>query len=142
MVGSPALAAIPPELRAPRGGITLLLAGDTPANLEFKLSLLEPAGYRVELARDGVDALAQVREKHVDLVISDVSMQGGSGFDLLAEIRTDPSLCDLPFMLLTSTAGDSQSQAQGMALGANRYLLRPIGPVDLLKEIRACLAGP
>lgn len=138
---APVLASVPPDLRAPREGITLMLADDTPANLEFKVSLLEPAGYRVQCAHDGVEALAQIRQGRVDLVISDVVMPGGSGFDLIAEIRTDPSLRDLPFLFLTSTARDARSRAQGLALGANRYLVRPIGPIDLLREIRHCLAG-
>lgn len=137
----PVLVPVPPELRAPREDITLMLVDDTPANLEFKVSVLEPAGYRVQCAHDGVEALARIRDGRIDLVISDVVMPGGSGFDLLAEIRVDPSLRDLPFVFLTSTARDARSRAQGLALGANRYLVRPIGPVELLREIRHCLAA-
>ena len=139
---APVPAPMPPELRAPREGITLLLADDTPDNVHFKLRLLEPAGYQVRFAFDGADALAQLRRQRVDLVISDVVMRGVSGFDLLVRIRADPQLRDLPFMFLTSTARDPDSQARAMALGANRYLMRPIAPQDLLREIRACLGGP
>lgn len=136
----PLPAPVPDELRAPRAGLVLLLADDRPVNLQFKRSLLEPAGYHVQCASDGVDALAQLRRGAIDLVISDVVMRGGGGFELLAQMRGDPALASVPFMFLTSTARDSRSQAQGLAMGARRYLIRPIGPVELLREIRACLA--
>ena len=50
----PLLAPVPPALRAPLEGLLLLLADDSPVNLEFKVSLLEPAGYRVQCAHDGL----------------------------------------------------------------------------------------
>jgi len=126
-------------LRAPRAGLTLLLVDDQPANLEFKVSLLEPAGYRVIAAAGGAEALAALQAQPVDLVISDVVMAHGSGFELLAAIRADASLCGLPFLFLTATARDPGSQAHGLALGAVDYLLRPIEPQPLLATIRSAL---
>ena len=135
-------ALIAPELRAPREGLNLLLVDDQPANLEFKASLLEPAGYEVSAASSGAEALAVLHERRIDLVISDVIMAHGSGYELLSAMRADPSLRAIPFLFLTATARDSASRARGLALGAEGYLLRPIEPERLLASIRAELDRP
>jgi two-component system, cell cycle response regulator len=124
------------SLRAPREGLVVLMADDLASNLEFKQSLLEPAGYEVITARNGAQALEHLRSHRVDLVLSDVMMDGGSGFELVTQLRADPALRHIPFVFLTSTARDSQSQARGLALGADAYLLRPIEPEKLLAEVR------
>ncbi|HSV69385.1 MAG TPA: response regulator [Methylibium sp.] len=134
-----AAAVIPTELRAPRDGLVVLLVDDQPANLEFKVSLLEPAGYAVRAAASGSEALAALHAQHVDLVISDVVMARGSGYELLAAMRADASLSGIPFVFLTATARDSASRAHGLALGAEDYLLRPVEPERLLASIRAAL---
>ena len=136
-----AAAPLEAQLRAPRDGLTLLLVDDQPANLEFKHSLLEPAGYAVIAAGSGAEALSVLHTRPVDLVISDVVMAHGSGYELLAAIRADASLRDIPFLFLTATARDSGSRARGLELGAEGYLLRPIEPEHLLASIRAEL-GP
>jgi two-component system cell cycle response regulator len=140
MPASPRVA-VDDALRAPRAGLTILLVDDTEANLEFKVSLLEPAGYAVRSAAGGTQALALAREQPVDLIVSDVVMAGGGGFDLLSAVRADPALRATPFLFLTATARDSVSQARGLALGADAYLLRPVEPPYLLAEIRRSLAG-
>jgi two-component system, cell cycle response regulator len=132
-----ARAVIAPELRAPRAGLMLLLVDDQPANLEFKVSLLEPAGYAVTAAASGAEALAVLHARHVDLVISDVIMAHGSGYELLTAMRADAALRGTPFLFLTATARDAASRARGLALGAEAYLLRPIEPERLLASIRA-----
>jgi two-component system cell cycle response regulator len=143
--GAPAAAVPPPvvddALRAPRPGLTILLVDDTAANLEFKLSLLEPAGYAVRSAAGGAEALALALAQPVDLIVSDVVMAHGGGFDLLRAVRADPALRATPFVFLTATARDSVSQARGLALGADAYLLRPMEPQLLLAEIRRRLSG-
>lgn len=134
--------AVREDLRAPRPGLVLLMVDDLPSNLEFKTRLLEPAGYTVIAAANGLDALVQLRSRPVDLVISDVEMRGGGGFDLVAAVRADPALRDTAFVFLTSTARDAASRARGLALGADAYLVRPIEPERLLAEVRAELARP
>lgn len=131
---------LPPSLCAPAPGLVVLMVDDTEANLSFKLSLLEPAGYRVLTARGGVEALALARAQHVDLILADVVMAGGNGFELLAAVRADPALRSLPFVFLTATARDDGSRERGLSLGADAYLLRPIEPEGLLTELRLRLA--
>jgi len=132
---------LPHSLRAPRPGLVVLMVDDTEANLSFKMSLLEPAGYTVLIARGGEEALALARAQRVDLILTDVVMAGGSGFELLLAVRSDPALRSLPFVFLTATARDDGSRERGLALGADAYLLRPIEPAPLLTELRTRLAA-
>jgi two-component system, cell cycle response regulator len=132
---------LPNSLRAPKAGLVVLMVDDTQANLSFKLSLLEPAGYAVLTAGGGDEALAVARAHRVDLILSDVMMAHGNGFELLASVRADPMLTSLPFVFLTATARDDGSRERGLSLGADAYLLRPIEPAQLLTELRARLGS-
>lgn len=132
--------ALPASLKSPVPGLVVLMVDDTEANLSFKLSLLEPAGYVVLTASGGDEALAIARAQHVDLILADVVMAGGGGFELLRAVRADPALSTLPFIFLTATARDDGSRERGLALGADAYLVRPIEPEHLLAELRARLA--
>lgn len=66
-------------------------------------------------------------------------MPENSGFDLLIAVRADPKLRTIPFILITSTMMDEKDRRRGLALGADRFLRRPIEPETLLAEIRGCL---
>ncbi|MBT9487563.1 MAG: response regulator [Rubrivivax sp.] len=133
---------LPDDLRAPHDGLLLLMVDDQPRQLEYKRDLLEPAGYTVLTADSAEAAWPVLCDAPVDLVLSDVMMPGMGGFALLRRVRAEPRLHGLPFLFLTSTACDSVSQQQGLALGANAYLMRPIEPLALLDEIRAALSAP
>lgn len=126
-----------PALCAPRPGLVVLMVDDTEANLAFKLSLLEPAGYEVLTAEGGRKALALLRSHAVDLILADVVMADGDGFELLRTVRADPALHDIAFMFLTTTARDDASRDLGLQLGADAYLIRPIEPERLLARMRA-----
>jgi two-component system cell cycle response regulator len=133
--------AMPSGLSALRPRTRLLLVDDGQFNLDFKRTLFEPAGYLVEEATDAATALNMLRAQPFDLVLSDVVMRGGSGFELLRQVRADSGLRDIPFILLTSSCTDEPSRAKGLALGADRYLIRPIEPEALLGAIRDCLGA-
>lgn len=121
-------------------GPAVLVTDDREVNRDFAGALLRAAGYRVLLAGGMHEALRLAREMPPDLILSDVVMQDGSGFDLLRALRLDAALARIPFVFLTSTASNAADRLRGLALGARRYLFRPIEPADLLREISACLA--
>lgn len=130
---------LPDHLLAPRDGLVLLLVDDQPGHLEYKRDLLAPAGYNVLTADSAEAAWPVLCDSPVDLVLSDVMMPGMGGFALLRRVRAEPRLRSLPFLFLTSTACDSVSRQQGLALGANAYLMRPIDCQVLLAEVRGAL---
>ena len=130
---------LPEELRAPRHGLVILMVDDTEANLAFKVSLLEPAGYTVLTATSGHEALQIARGRHVDAFLADVVMADGNGFDLLRAVRADPALRGRVFLFLTATARDESSRDRALELGADDYLVRPIEPRQLLAALRSKL---
>ncbi|MCW7540646.1 response regulator [Aquabacterium sp. A7-Y] len=117
----------------------MLAVDDTRMNLELKRDLLEPHGYHVLTADDMQRGLELAALHRPALIISDVGMSNGNGFDFIRRVKADPALCGIPFMFLSATHWDPASQKLGLALGAARYLLRPIEPQMLLDEVRACL---
>jgi len=136
----PAAAAQASERPAPSAGAReILVVDDRNANLDFAVSLLEHSGYRVVPAREMGQALALARERQPDLILADVWMAEGSGYELIERIKAEPQLRAIPFVFITSTMVGSKDRARGLALGAARYLVRPIEPEDLLAEIEACL---
>jgi two-component system, cell cycle response regulator len=139
----PAPAPTPSPLAAETTGKTILALDDTNYNLELKRELLQPLGYRVLTAGTAAEALRLARIHRPDLIISDVGMHEGSGFDFITEVKADPQLRDIPFLFLSATHWDDAQRARGLALGAANYLRRPIDSQLLLSEIRrVLLAGP
>lgn len=86
---------------------------------------LEAAGYVVFQASDGREALALLRASRPDLVVCDITMPNMSGLDLLAHVRAEPDLADLPFIFLTALA-DRRDIIAGKAAGVDDYLTKPI----------------
>lgn len=127
-----------PAARAP-SGTTVLVVDDSQVNLELKRDLLQPHGYTVVTADTPTQALRLAREHHPALILSDVGMTEGSGFDFIRAVKADPQLRDIPFIFLSSTHWNEASRTLGLQLGAFRYLLRPLEPAVLLAEIEACL---
>jgi two-component system cell cycle response regulator len=119
---------------------TILAVDNLPVNLDLSRSILSPSGYEVITAQSGAEGLELARARECDLILSDVCMSKGTGFDFLQEVRSDPQLRDMPFILITSTLMDDKDRDRGLSLGATRYLRRPIEPEVLLAEIAACLA--
>jgi two-component system, cell cycle response regulator len=120
-------------------GCTILVVDNRAINLDLARSILEPLGYRVLTAQGIAAALPLALEHPCDLILSDVCMTGESGYDFIRAVKADPRLREIPFVFLTSTMIDEQDRAAGLALGAARYLFRPIEPDALLAEIEACL---
>ncbi|MFN6995889.1 MAG: response regulator [Aquincola tertiaricarbonis] len=120
----------------------LLVVDDVPANLLLKRSCLVPLGFRVLTAHRPDEALAMARYNPPDLILSDVGMPEGGGFDFIQQVKQVPALRDVPFIFITSTHHDSVMEQQALALGATRYLMRPLSPEQLVAEVRACLRRP
>lgn len=121
------------------GGRTILIVDDLQVHLDLASSIFEYAGYTVVTTREAERALALAQQAPPDFIISDVCMPSGSGYDLIAAVKVDPRLRHIPFVFVTSTAMSEQERANGLALGAAKYLFRPLEPQELLKEIESCL---
>lgn len=135
---SPVGVTAPAREKTPRA-YTILVVDNLPVNLDLAGSILAPSGYQVLTAGNMADGLSLARRYGCDLILSDVCMSEGSGYDFLLAVRADPRLWAIPFVLITSTMMAERDRAKGLAMGAARYLCRPMEPEVLLAEISACL---
>ena len=118
---------------------TLLVIEDH-AQMRSNLALiLSMEGYAVLEAANGKSGLALAQEERPDLIVCDVSMPGWDGYEVVQAVRADPTLAGTPFIFL-SARGEKQDQRQGMTLGADDYLTKPVEADDLLAAIEARFA--
>jgi signal transduction histidine kinase len=100
---------------------------------------LEKNGFTVTAAVDGRAALEALAANRPTLVISDVQMPRMDGFELCRRLKSDPALRDIPLILLTSLSAP-EDIIQGLASGADNFVVKPYDEDFLLARIRAVLA--
>lgn len=104
--------------------------------VEFKLSTM---GHDIVAVGDGAAAVEACRAQKPDLAVLDVMMPGVSGLDAIREIRADPRLADLPVILLTARAQESDVET-GFGSGADDYITKPFSPRELAARVETLLA--
>jgi len=117
----------------------ILVVDNVPANLEFACATLKPSGYEVITSSGPREALEKAKQDPPDMIISDLCMSEGNGYDFIRAVKIDARLTRIPFVFLTSSMCEDEDRARGLALGAARFLIRPIEPQQLLSEIESCL---
>lgn len=98
--------------------------------------------YNITIAYNGVEALEQLREQSIQLIISDVMMPVMDGLTLLKTIRKDHQLCHIPFILLTAKCTE-QTHMEGLEYGADAYFEKPFSIHLLTKQVAkgtSCMA--
>jgi two-component system chemotaxis sensor kinase CheA len=119
----------------------VLVVDDQFSARELQRSILEAAGYRVEVARDGREALRRIGENSdLDLVLTDVQMPEMDGFELLEAIRADEEYASLPVVMVT-TLGDESSRKRGAEAGADAYIIKNEFDQEALLETIERLTG-
>ena len=96
---------------------------------------LERAGYEVVTAFDGKEALEKVASEQPDLVVLDVMMPYMDGFEVLQNLRKNPSTRDLPVIMLTAKAQDADV-FRGWQSGVDCYLTKPFTPIELISFVK------
>lgn len=105
-------------------------------SLEF---LMAQAGYLVDVARTGDEALTKLALFQPDLVLLDVMLPGVNGFDICQRIRQTPEWQAMKIVMLTAKGRDVEI-TKGLALGANAYITKPFSTKALLAEVQHQLA--
>ena len=119
---------------------TILVVDDKPANREFLTTLLGYNGHRLLEAGDGAEALAQVRAEHPALVIADVVMPTMDGYELVRQLRSDPTIAQTPVVFYTATYHEREAQALAEACGVSHILTKPAEPETVLRIVNAALS--
>ena len=117
----------------------VLIADDEPNILISLEYLIRREGWQVGVARDGIEALAAIREQRPDLVLLDVMMPGKTGFEVCAAVRADEALAPVKILMLTAKGRDTDL-AQGLGVGADAYMTKPFSTKELAAKVRELLA--
>ncbi|MBI2873727.1 MAG: response regulator transcription factor [Firmicutes bacterium] len=113
----------------------ILVVDDDPNIREVIRLYLERAGYRLDLAADGPEALAAFRRGQPDLVVLDLMLPGIDGWRVCETIRAES---DCPVIMLTAR-GEPSERVEGFRLGADDYVVKPFDPNELVARIQAVL---
>jgi chemosensory pili system protein ChpA (sensor histidine kinase/response regulator) len=100
---------------------------------------LQRHGLEVMVAKDGLDAMEQLREQVPDIMLVDIEMPRMDGYELTANVRSDASLRHVPIIMITSRAG-AKHRDRAMQLGVNRYMSKPYQEDELMRNIEALIA--
>jgi signal transduction histidine kinase len=113
---------------------SVLVVEDERAQLQFMQTVLRNHGFDVFGAESGVAGAELARIRHPDIIVSDIHMSDGGGYDLLASVRNDPATSTIPVILVTALA-DRRGMRQGMELGADDYLPKPFTQEELVSAV-------
>src|SRR5438067_428920 len=114
--------------------LEIVIAEDSPTQAEQLKYHLNARGYAVTVARNGNEALAAALENKPVMVISDVMMPGMDGYSLCKEIKSRPTLKDIPVILLTSLS-KPQDVLKGLESGADNFIRKPYDEKYLLSRV-------
>jgi len=116
----------------------ILVVDDHPSIVRLLQRVLQTQGHEVLTAADGEEALLQVRAERPALVLLDVTMPRKNGFEVLREIKSDPTLQQIVVIMLTGRDQDAE-MTHGLQLGADWYVPKPFSPADVVTLLRRFL---
>jgi len=119
----------------------VLLVDDSVSIRKFVGQMLEKAGFQVFTAVDGHDALQQLMDLTVDVVVTDLEMPRTNGYALIEDLRRRSGTRDLPVIVLTTRAG-AKHVSLARRLGVNHYVAKPVDEQSFVRLVAAVTAAP
>jgi C4-dicarboxylate-specific signal transduction histidine kinase len=117
----------------------ILIVEDSPTQAEHLRQILDEAGFEVVWAADADAGLSEVGRGAFDLVVTDVTMPGVlDGVGLLRALRAEPATATLPVVVLSARA-EEEARVEGLAAGADDYIVKPFAPRELLARIEGAI---
>ena len=117
---------------------TILVVDDDPDIARFVEVNLRSAGYDVQVAADGEQALERAADMRPDLVLLDVMMPRVDGFEVAQRLRRNPQTANTSIIMLTAKAL-STDKVLGLTAGADDYIIKPFDPIELLARVKGTL---
>jgi CheY-like chemotaxis protein len=122
-------------------GLRVLNVDDDDSNRYAVTRILKRAGFEVEEAKTGAEALELARSMP-DLILLDINLPDMSGFDVLRQLKTSPETAGIHIVQLTNTCKDDQSRDTALQLGAENFLTHPVEPEPLVSLLRKIATAP
>lgn len=114
---------------------SILVADDTPANLQLLSDMLKGRGYTIRAALNGRLAMQSMRNDPPDLVLLDVNMPDISGYEVCRRMKADETLCDIP-VIFVSAMDESTNKMAGFSVGGVDYITKPFQIEEVAARIR------
>lgn len=118
----------------------ILIVEDNYLTYQLLYYFLRRKNHTVHLASNGVEALSQLKENKIDLVITDISMPEMDGLTLLEQMRSDDRLRKVPVIVLTAS-GLEHIKQMTLEKGATAFVSQPFSSIELGKIVSECLAA-
>ena len=117
--------------------IKVLITDDDPQILQLQATVLKRAGYEVLEASTGEECLEAVRAHHPDIVLLDVMLPGLTGIEVCRQIKADKTSQDIFVILVSGVQVSSEYQADGLDVGADGYIIKPISNKELIARVHS-----
>lgn len=122
---------------------TILLVDDEPDLVMILKQNLQAEGYNIEVAYNGVEAIAKVKANIPDAIVLDVMMPEKDGYAVCSELKNDEKYEDIPIIMLTAVSdhvsSTQYSHAHGMDMEADDYLPKPASPEEVIESLQSLL---
>jgi DNA-binding response OmpR family regulator len=116
----------------------IVIAEDEPDIRELIAFTLRFAGYEVITGSNGEEGYELTKKERPDLAMFDVRMPKMTGYDACKKVKADPEIAHIPVIFLSAKGQESEIE-QGLAAGAEEYLLKPFAPDQLTERVKAVL---
>ncbi len=114
----------------------ILIVDDSPTQMLSIVKMLKKHGHDVLTAKDGAEGVNVAKAELPDLILMDVVMPKVNGFQATRQITKNPSTSHIPVVIVT-TKDQETDRVWGMRQGAKAYMVKPVNPDELLKQIRS-----
>jgi len=126
----------PPAVDSP----LVLVVEDDPETRQFYADALALAGFRIDHAHNGFQALEKAFAVRPSVVVADIAVPGIDGIELCRRLRADARTSTVPVLAVTGY-GDRHYPDRALGAGANRVLIKPCEPDMLIREVRLLIEG-
>jgi two-component system, OmpR family, phosphate regulon response regulator PhoB len=118
----------------------ILVVDDEPEITKLVSKIMETRGHRVSVARDGDEALAQVRAEPPDVVVLDLNLPKVDGVEVCRQLKADAATKAIPVVMMTAAYVSVEDAARGFDVGADEYIVKPFLREVLIHNVERLIA--